>query len=421
MAIQRALKLALVGLGYWGPNLLRAASDLEDVEVAVICDLDRERLALQQRRNPHVKVTTRIEDILGDDSIDGVMLASPIKTHHELALRCLRAGKHVFVEKPMAQTSEQCLDLIGCAAEQDLILMPGHTFLYAPAVVAVKELLDRQDLGEIYFVTSTRVNLGIHQSNSSVLQDLAPHDFSILHYWMGMPLFVRAIGRDSLVRGAWDVAFIDMGYPTGTVVRIELSWLAPTKLRRTVVAGRKGMLVYDDTSNEPIRIHDVGVEVVEPQNFGEHQMAFRTGDIISPRLSTDEPLRTEVADFARAITSGRPPRSNMHLGMDVVRMIEAAEQSMGLGGAAIPLNLPPGERRRRPDRRQTSHGMPWFDGPTRLPARPEEVRAEAAPATELPRPTVEMEMAAEAPRPTVKVDLNPADPRPTVEVESIQT
>jgi predicted dehydrogenase len=371
MASQPALKLALIGLGYWGPNLLRAASDLEGVEVAVVCDLVPERLALQRKRNPYLRVTTRIEDILGDESIDGVILASPIRTHHELALRCLGAGKHVFVEKPMAQTSEQCLDLIASAAERDLILMPGHTFLYAPPVVAVKELLDRQDLGEIYFVTSTRVNLGIHQNDSSVIQDLAPHDFSILHYWLGMPLFVRAIGRDSVVRGEWDVAFIDMGYSTGTLVRMELSWLAPTKLRRTVVAGRKGMLVYDDTSNEPIRIHDCGVEVVDPGpgaplNFGEHRMAYRTGDIISPRLPTEEPLRTELADFVRSIRSGRPPRSDMHLGLDVVRMIEAAELSMRYSGAAIPLNLPAGEQRRRPDRRQSSHGMPWFDGPTTL-------------------------------------------------------
>jgi hypothetical protein len=168
------------------------------------------------------------------------------------------------------------------------------------------------------------------------------------------------------------------------------------------------MLVYDDTSNEPIRIHDVGVEVVDPQNFGEHQMAFRTGDITSPRLATDEPLRMEIADFARSIRSGAAPRSNSHLGMDVVRMIEAAEQSMSLGGAAIPLNLPPGERRTRPDRRQSSHGMPWFDGPTTLPARPGHLGAQEAPAKALPRPTVE-------------VTLSPEAPRPTVEVESFQT
>jgi predicted dehydrogenase len=370
MKTQRSLKLALIGLGYWGPNLLRAASDLDDVEMTAICDLNSERLALQHKRNPYLKVTTRIEDILADESIDGVMIASPIGTHHELALRCLRAGKHVFVEKPMAHTSAQCLDLIGCATERELILMPGHTFLYAPPVVAVKELLDRQDLGEIYFVTCTRVNLGIHQSNSSVIEDLAPHDFSILRYWLGMPLFVRAIGRDSVVRGEWDVAFIDMGYPTGTLVRMELSWLAPTKLRRTVVAGRKGMLVYDDTSNEPIRIHDCGVEVVNPLNFGEHRMAYRTGDIISPRVATDEPLRMEIADFAHSIRSGLAPRSNMHLGLEVVRMIEAAELSMRHSGAAIPINLHPAEQRHMPDRRRTSHGMPWFSGPTTLADRP---------------------------------------------------
>jgi predicted dehydrogenase len=362
--------LALVGLGYWGPNLLRAAADLEDVEITVVCDLVPERLEVQRKRNPYLKITTRIEDILEDSSIDGVMIASPIVTHHQLALQCLRAGKHVFVEKPMAQTSDECRDLIRWARERQLILMPGHVFLYAPPVVAVKDILDHQDLGEIYFVTSTRVNLGIHQSNSSVIEDLAPHDFSILEYWMGTPLFVRAIGRDSVIRGEWDVAFIDMGYPTGTLVRIELSWLAPTKLRRTVVAGRKGMLVYDDTSNEPIRIHDCGVEVVNPVNFGEHRMAYRTGDITSPRLATDEPLRVEIADFVHAIRTGQQPRSDMHLGLNVVRMIEAAELSMLHSGTAIPLDLPPGERRRSPDRRQTSHGMPWYEGPTVLPERP---------------------------------------------------
>jgi predicted dehydrogenase len=370
MSTRRPTKLALVGLGYWGPNLLRASADLEDVELAAVCDLVPEHLATARRRNPYLRTTTEFDDILADDSIEGVLIASPIGTHHELGLRALRAGKHVFIEKPMAQTSEQCLDLVSCASERELILMPGHTFLYAPPVVAIKEMLERQDLGEIYFVTSTRVNLGIHQSGSSVIQDLAPHDFSILHYWLGMPLFVRAIGRDSVVGGEWDVAFIDMGYDTGTLVRIELSWLAPSKLRRTVVAGRNGMLVYDDTSNEPIRIHDCGVEVVAPLNFGEHRMAYRTGDIISPHVATDEPLRVELGDFVESIRSGRPPRSNAQVGLDVVKMIEAAEVSMLHSGCAIPLNLPPGEKRRAPDRRQSSHGMPWYNGPTKLRETP---------------------------------------------------
>jgi predicted dehydrogenase len=362
----RTVKLGLIGLGYWGPKLLRAAGELEDVELTAVCDLDPARLAMAARRDPRVRTTRRAEDLLADESIDGILIASPIGTHHELALRGLRAGKHVFVEKPMARTSQECLDLISCATERDLILMPGHTFLYSPPVVAIKDMLDRHALGEIYFITSTRVNLGIHQSGSSVIQDLAPHDFSILQYWMGSPLFVRAIGRDSIVRSEWDVCFIDVGYPTGTLVRVELSWLAPNKLRRTVLAGRKALVVYDDTSTDPIRIHDCGVEMAALDAPGAQRMSYRTGDIIAPRVGTDEPLTLEIADFAAAIRTGTPPRSDMHLGMEVVRMVEAAELSLQHSGAAIPLNLPPGEQRVQPDRRRSDHGMPWFAGPTTL-------------------------------------------------------
>jgi predicted dehydrogenase len=231
------VRLALVGVGYWGPNLLRAASDLEDVEVTVLCDSSAAALALQGRRYPYTPLTQHVEDVLADDSVDAVIVATPVQTHHEIARRCLQAGKHVFVEKPLATSSEDCRDLISHAAERGLILMPGHVFLYSPPVVAIKKLIDDGVLGEIYFVTSTRVNLGIHRSDSSVIQDLAPHDFSILQYWLGLPTFARAIARDSVVPGLWDVAFIDLGYAeTGTLARVELSWLAPTKLRRTVIA-----------------------------------------------------------------------------------------------------------------------------------------------------------------------------------------
>jgi predicted dehydrogenase len=371
------LKVALVGLGYWGPNLLRAAAELDGIVVATVCDLEPTRLTAARRRDPRVATTTNVQDILDDSSIDGVLIATPIGTHHDLALRCLRAGKHVFVEQPMAQTSEQCLDLIECATAHERILMPGHTFLYSPAVVAIKSMLDHQALGEIYFVTATRVNLGIHQNGSNVIQDLGPHDFSILHYWLGAPLFVRAIGRDSIVRSEWDVCFVDLGYPTGTLVRVELSWLAPSKLRRTVLAGRKGMVVYDDTSSDPIKIHDCGVN---GQEFGAPRLSYRTGDIISPRVAGDEPLRLEIADFVRAVRSASPPRSDMHLGMEVVRMVEAAELSLHHSGSAIPLNLPSAEQRTEPDRRRTDHGMPWFDGPTTLAPPPASIdRAHSAP------------------------------------------
>jgi predicted dehydrogenase len=360
--IGRELNLAVVGLGYWGPNLVRAAVELEDTTVHTLCDTDAERLAHQARRYNSAKVTTDLDDVLADDEVDAVLLATPIATHYEMALRVLQADKHVFVEKPLANSTEECEQLIDEAHSRGLVLMPGHTFLYSPPVVKIKEMLDSDELGELFFLTSTRVNLGIHQSDSSVIRDLAPHDFSILHYWLGQPNFVRAIARDSIVPGTMDVAFIDLGYDSGTLVRIELSWLAPTKLRRTVLAGRRKMVVYDDTSNEPVRVFDRGVDVIEPQSYGEHHLAYRVGDVLSPRLDVDEPLRVELADFLGSIREDRQPRSSAAVGLDVVRMVEAAELSLHYNGAPVALGHPTDDRRRSPDRRRSHSGMPLLRG-----------------------------------------------------------
>ncbi|MFZ0042494.1 MAG: Gfo/Idh/MocA family oxidoreductase [Solirubrobacteraceae bacterium] len=346
------IRLAVVGLGYWGPNLLRAAGDLDDFEVTMLCDLNEEFLEKHGRRFPAARLTSRFEDVLEDKWVDAVLIATPVKTHYEIADRCLRAGRHVFVEKPITTSSEEAIKLIKIATDKQLILMPGHTFLYSPPVVRVKELLDQHALGRIFFVTSTRVNLGIHHRESSVIQDLAPHDFSILHYWMGMPTFTRAIARDSIVPGLWDVAFVDLGYAaSGILVRTELSWLAPSKLRRTVIAGSRAMVVYDDTSNEPLRVYDRGAELAQPHNFGEHRMTYRIGDVVSPHLTAEEPLRVELADFAASIRSGNQPRSNMQLGLEVVMMMEAAETSLAYNGAPVPVIRHPGDRRAVPDRR----------------------------------------------------------------------
>jgi predicted dehydrogenase len=360
--IGQGMQLAVVGLGYWGPNLVRAAAELEDTEIHTLCDSDAERLAQQARRYPQARMTQDFDSVLADDEVDAILLATPISTHYALARRCLEAGKHVFVEKPLAETADQCRELIALASEHRRVLMPGHTFLYSPPVVKIKEILDAGDLGDLFFVTSTRVNLGIHQSDSSVIRDLAPHDFSILHYWLGAPSFVRAIARDSIVPGTMDVAFIDLGYQNGTLVRIELSWLAPTKLRRTVLAGRKKMVVYDDMSGEPVRVFDRGVDVIEPQSFGEHQLAYRVGDVLSPRVDVDEPLRVELSDFVTSIRRGTVPRSSMEVGLDVVRMVEAAETSLLYNGAPVALDTPQDDRRRSPDRRRSHSGMPLLRG-----------------------------------------------------------
>jgi predicted dehydrogenase len=229
----------------------------------------------------------------------------------------------------MASSSAEAGELIELADHMDRALMCGHTFLYSPAVRAVKDILRNGELGEIYFISSSRVNLGLHQRDVSVVWDLGPHDFSIILYWMDeMPEWVGAVGRDSIVKGIPDVAFIDMGFPSGALSHIELSWLAPSKLRRTVIVGSQKMVVYDDSSSEPVRVFDSGVTYEDPETFGQYQLSYRTGDILSPKLETTEPIITELTDFVECVRMGRAPEGNPELARNVVRLIEAAESSI---------------------------------------------------------------------------------------------
>jgi predicted dehydrogenase len=351
------ISLAVVGVGYWGPNLVRCAVEGDDCQVKAICDRDGAALSKLTRRYPAVEGTEDLNRLLRDDEIDGVMIATPVTTHYDLVKRFLLAGKNVMVEKPLAATAEQCRELIELAGERELVLMPGHTFIYSPPVNKVKQLLDDGELGDIYFGTSSRVNLGIHQSDVSVVRDLAPHDFSILLHWLGRPEFVRAIGRASIFPDNLDVAFVDLGYADGMLFHVELSWLAPTKLRRTVLVGTDRMVVYEDTSAEQIRVFDRGVDgVPEHQTFGEFQLAYRSGDVLTPRIPADEPLRLEVRDFVAAIRDGSEPTSNAQLGYDVVQMIEAAEASLEYNSAPVPLS--DDGRRQVADRRKSVGGMP---------------------------------------------------------------
>jgi predicted dehydrogenase len=214
--------------------------------------------------------------------------------------------------------------------------MPGHTFLYSPPVTMIRGLVEAGELGDVYFVSTSRVNLGIHQSDVSVAWDLGPHDFSILRYWLEeTPAYVSALSRSCVIPGTPDVAFINLEFPSGTVAHVELSWLAPTKLRRTTIAGSDKMVVYDDTSNEPVRVFDSGVNLPNPESFGQYRLSYRTGDIVSPRVDVAEPLFLELADFCAAIRTGSVPRSSRELGLEVVRMVEAVELSLEQGGARV--------------------------------------------------------------------------------------
>jgi predicted dehydrogenase len=333
------LRFGVIGLGYWGPNLVRNLHELEDAEVAWICDRRPEALRKIAQRYPAVRCTEQMSDLLEDPSVDAVLIATPVSTHFPIAAAALSHGKHVFVEKPLAASSDEAEALIALADMGRLVLMPGHTFVYSPPVNMIRSLIDAGDLGEIYFVSTSRVNLGLHQSDVSVAWDLGPHDFSILRYWLAeTPTHVAAASRGCVMPKTPDVAFINLEFASGIIAHVELAWLAPSKLRRTTVVGSEKMVVYDDTSNESVRIFDSGVTMPDPASFGEYRLSYRTGSIVSPRVEPAEPLLVELGDFCNAIRSGESPRSNAQLGLEVVRMIEAVDRSLAAGGARIPVD-----------------------------------------------------------------------------------
>jgi predicted dehydrogenase len=330
--------VALVGYGYWGPNLLRNYMELSEATVKWVCDTRPEVLQKAQARYPSVAVTADLVEVLTDTDVDAVLVATPISAHFAIAKAALEAGKHVFVEKPMTADVRQAVELVELAAAKGLTLMVGHTFVYSPPVRKVKELIDEGALGDIYFITTQRVNLGLHQKDVSVVWDLAPHDLSILYYWLGESASSVAVtGRGCIVSDIPDVAFINLKFPSGVVAEIQASWLSPVKLRRTIVVGSKKMLLYDDTENvEKVKVFDHGVHVSEPSGFGEFQLSYRTGDIVSPKIEHTEPLKSEAQEFLSAMSEGRHAVTDGEAGLLVVASLEAAEYSLrNAGGERI--------------------------------------------------------------------------------------
>lgn len=326
--------VAVAGLGYWGPNLIRNLLESPIFEIDYVCDTRPEAIDAVLQRHRGLRGTTSFDDVLDDPAVDAVLIATPVSTHHGLALAALEAGKHTFVEKPLASSSDQALELARVAESNGLVLMPGHTFLYSPPVRRIKQLIDGGELGEIYFISSSRVNLGVHQADASVVWDLGAHDFSILRYWLGrLPTEVTALSRCCILPGVPDVCFINLAYSTSMVASVELSWLAPSKLRRTAIVGSEKMVLYDDTSNESVRVFDSGASIPDPETFGEYRMTYRTGDIVSLRVEANEPLALELADFAAAIRAGAPLLSSAAMGIDVIRTIEAVDRSLAADGA----------------------------------------------------------------------------------------
>jgi predicted dehydrogenase len=308
--------------------------------VVAISDVDPKKLAAGARSFPGIGQTINFRDLLKDCRIDAIVIATPVHTHYEIALAAIRAGKHVLVEKPLATTVEHAEDLVSLAARSDLVLMPGHTFVYSPAVNTVRALLADGVMGDVYFITSARMNLGKYQRDG-VVCDLAPHDLSILLYWLDEPVVqVTTTACTVFQEGVPETAFMTLTFASGTTANIQVSWLAPRKVRQMVLVGSKRMVQYDDTaSDEPIRVYDRGMDFGgAPANFGEYQLTYRSGDVVIPRIDPAEPLSLELQDFARAVRTGALPRSNAALGLEIVKVLEAAEASMRRNGAPISLD-----------------------------------------------------------------------------------
>lgn len=332
------LRIGVAGLGYWGPNRLRVLVDNPRAEVRAICDLDPERLNRYHRRYPSTSAHREFGDLLSNGDLDAVVVATPVFTHASLVTEALEAGKHVFVEKPLAASTAEATELVRLAAERKRVLVCGHTFVHSPPVLAIKKLLDERALGDLHYISSSRVNLGPYRSDVSVVFDLGPHDFSILRLWLGRPpVSMSAVGRDVISAGVSDFAFVTAIFDDGLIANLELSWLAPSKLRRTVLVGSEKMLVYEDGGSEPIRLYDSGIEYRDPESFGEYHLAYRTGDIISPRVDTAEPIALEMQAFLEAIGDRPGELPDQRLAVDVIRMVEAAEASLSDSGEAVPV------------------------------------------------------------------------------------
>lgn len=329
------MKVAVVGLGYWGPNLVRNFAATGRISEIWCCDLDAKRVEKVLMLFPHLRRATTFEEILVSDC-DAVAIVTPISQHHPMVVKALRAGKHVLVEKPMAMSTRECEEMIRCAEEHDRVLMVDHTFLYTGAVRKMKEIVSRGDVGDIYYFDSVRVNLGLFQHDVNVIWDLAPHDLSIMDFILAeSPTAVSAVAVNHY-NHMEDIAYLTVQFGDKLVGHAHVNWLAPVKIRQILIGGSKKMIVFDDMqSSEKVKVYDTGVKVISREGIYRTLVEYRTGDMFSPKLDQSEALSLVVTDFLDAIELRREPVANGTRGLRVVRMLEAAENSLRQNGARV--------------------------------------------------------------------------------------
>ena len=342
------VRVAIVGCGYWGQNLIRNFAESPDVEVTAVCDFNLNALARTKRRYPAVELKQDFQQVLSDARIDAVVIATPASTHYPFAYQALRAGKHVLVEKPLATSTQQVLDLMELAEKHNRTLMVDHTFIYTGAVRHMRSMIDAGEIGDLLYFDSVRISLGLVQGDINVIWDLAPHDFSIMDYLCSeSPVAVAAIGAKHLGCAFENIAYVSAYFESKMIAHFHLNWLAPVKVRKTLIGGTRKMIVYDDMeSAEKVRVYDKGITVNRDPEHRERVLAgYRNGDMVAPNLDTTEALRLMAREFVDSITQKRLPISDGYAGYRVVRLLEAAQQSMQLNGQPVELTDAIGSRK----------------------------------------------------------------------------
>ncbi|MGH9325167.1 MAG: Gfo/Idh/MocA family protein [Terriglobia bacterium] len=332
------IRIGIIGYGYWGPNVARNFSTLERAELVAVCDKSPTALAKAKRQHPGVRVTSSVNDLLASEDIDAVAVITPVASHYALTKAALERGKHVFVEKPFTSNVEQGAELVELARRNSLIVMVDHTFLFTGAVRKIRQFVEENTLGDLYYYDSTRVNLGLFQHDVNVIWDLAPHDLSIMDYVIrDQPEFVVATGQTHL-NGVEDIAFITMYFPRNIIAHINVNWLSPVKVRTTLIGGEKKMLVWNDLeADEKIKVYDKGVQVKNREGVYELLVSYRSGDMWAPKIEQTEALKLEAEYFVDCIERNETPVNDGEAGLRVVNMLQAAHQSLKQKGRAVEL------------------------------------------------------------------------------------
>jgi predicted dehydrogenase len=364
--MKKETKIGVVGCGYWGPNLIRNFRSLPDCRLEMMCDISEQRLKHLRGLYPEITGETNFDHLLNGAGLDAVVIATAVKFHYAMAKASLLAGKHTFIEKPMAASSAQCEELMQIARKNGLVLMVGHTFLYSPVVTKIKEIVDSGDLGDIRYIAARRLNLGLYQKDINVAWDLAPHDISIiLHIMEELPRTVNCRGAAHVTPGVEDVTSMCLSFRKNRTAIIHNSWLDPRKIREMTIVGSRRMIVYDDVAQiEKVRVFDARVErPPHYDTFAEFQYAYHYGDMYVPYIKQEEPLKAECQHFLDCIRDGTEPLTNGERGLELVRILEASSVSLKQNGASVDLFPNAAENVRA----RLSARMPEMPHPATLP------------------------------------------------------